>query len=85
MYPDVTGLVNDGIVKSTRIKYLGDGTQLFYEIKKSEPVPRMTHFEKLSFYSGGNLYVAALSTEHNSNLKHKSVKPYRQLLHDRNI
>ena len=41
-------------------------------------MPRMTHFEKLSFYSGGNLYVAALSTEHNSNLKHKSVKPYHQ-------
>ena len=31
---DVTDLVNCGMVKNTKLEYLENGTQLFYEIKK---------------------------------------------------
>ena len=39
-------LVNDGIVKTAKLEYLENGTELFYEIKKLLSVPQITHFEK---------------------------------------
>ena len=53
---DVTDLVNHGMVKNTKIYISSEQNITFYEIKKnSKPVPQMTHLEKLSFCSGGNL------------------------------
>ena len=46
-----------GWLKNPKIEYLDNGTYFFYEIKKLLSVPQITHFEKLLFYSGGNLYI----------------------------
>ena len=44
-----------GWLKIQKLKYLENRIELFYEIKNSEPVPQVTHFEKLSFCGEGNL------------------------------
>ena len=44
-----------GWLKIQKLEYLENGTELFYEIKKFLTVSRMTHFKKLSFFSGGDL------------------------------
>ena len=46
---DVTDLLNHWL------EYLEYGTYFFFEIKKSSLVRQMTHLEKLSSCSGGNL------------------------------
>ena len=38
-----------------KVEYYQNGTQIFYEIKKSKPWLQMADFAKLSFCSGGKL------------------------------
>ena len=33
-----------GWLEIQKLEYLENGTQFFYEIKKSQPMPQMTHF-----------------------------------------
>ena len=55
-HDDVTDLVSHGIVKNkkTWISWEPNIT-LLQNTKKSEPMPQMTHFEKLLFCRRGNL------------------------------
>ena len=48
---DITDLVNHGLDKNT-ITWNISGTE--HNFSKKQPVTQMTHFEKLSFFSGGN-------------------------------
>ena len=42
-------------LKMQKLEYFGSRTLLLNKIKKFLSVPHMKRFEKLSFYSGGNL------------------------------
>ena len=54
--PDVTNLVNHGIVKQKqKLQYLKTEHNFSMKQKNSKPVPQMAHFERLWFCCGGNL------------------------------
>ena len=56
IYHDVTDFVNHEMDKNTKtLMYFREGSITFLRNKNSQPVPQMTHFEKLSFCSGCNL------------------------------
>ena len=53
---DVTDLVNHEMVKNAKsLNNLKTEHNFSAKWNNSQPVPQITHFEKLSFYSGGNL------------------------------
>ena len=52
---DVTDLVNHEMVKNTNLNISRTEHNFSMKQKNTKPVPQMTHFEKLSFCSGGNI------------------------------